>query len=90
MNIISDFYFSLQEDYEKYQRIHVAEDIYWVPTKMARFEIVRNKGFNSHQQQKKSTSPLYSHKTITTRNSITSSSVHHDYILHFMFELYIQ
>jgi hypothetical protein len=41
--------FSLQEDYEKYQSLGTAEDMYSMPAKTAHFEIVRNRDINLHQ-----------------------------------------
>jgi hypothetical protein len=43
MEINTSFYAIMQEDYEKYQSLCAAEDMYSMPTKTTRFEIVRNR-----------------------------------------------
>jgi len=40
--------FSLQEDKERHQDVRVGEDMYGIPFKMVRFEIVRNRGSNCY------------------------------------------
>jgi GH35 family endo-1,4-beta-xylanase len=48
MKINISLYFSLQEDYKKYQSMQAAEEMYRVAAEAVHFEIVRSKGFNLH------------------------------------------
>jgi hypothetical protein len=49
MEINTSLYFLCRKDYEKYQSLCTAEDMYSMAAKTARFEIVRDRDINLHQ-----------------------------------------